>query len=68
MMPGQPGMSKEMCLEGLPAALRTGAVEARYLKVIKPSWCRAPATDWWHKGGTSPWGTAEAADLIAEIR
>jgi elongator complex protein 3 len=69
MMPGQPGMSKEMCLEDFRRLFEQEQWKPDYLKIYPTLIVRGTATyDWWHKGEFDPLDNEEAADLVAEIK
>ena len=69
MMPGQPGMSKEMCLEDFRRIFEQEQWKPDYLKIYPTLIVRGTATyDWWHKGEYDPLGNEEAAELVAEIK
>ncbi|WP_247729106.1 tRNA uridine(34) 5-carboxymethylaminomethyl modification radical SAM/GNAT enzyme Elp3 [Halovivax limisalsi] len=69
MMPGQPGMSKEMCLEDFRELFDNEAWKPDYLKIYPTLVVRGTATyDWWHRDEYDPLTNDEAADLIAEIK
>ncbi|AEH37047.1 tRNA uridine(34) 5-carboxymethylaminomethyl modification radical SAM/GNAT enzyme Elp3 [Halopiger xanaduensis] len=69
MMPGQPGMSKEMCLEDFRRIFEEEEWKPDYLKIYPMLIVRDTATyDWWHRGEFEPLGNDEAAELIAEIK
>ena len=69
MMPGQPGMSREMCLEDFRALFSREEWKPDYLKIYPTLVVRGTATyDWWHRGEYEPLDNDEAADLIAEIK
>jgi len=68
MMPGQPGMSKEMCLEDFRRLFEHENWKPDYLKIYPTLVVRGTATyDWWYKGEYEPLDNDEAADLVAEI-
>ncbi|MCU4925707.1 tRNA uridine(34) 5-carboxymethylaminomethyl modification radical SAM/GNAT enzyme Elp3 [Halobacteria archaeon AArc-dxtr1] len=69
MMPGQPGMSTEMCLEDFRRIFEQEQWKPDYLKIYPMLIVRDTATyDWWHKGEFDPLENEEAAELIAEIK
>ena len=69
MMPGQPGMSREMCLEDFRALFSREEWKPDYLKIYPTLVVHGTATyDWWHRGEYEPLDNDEAADLIAEIK
>jgi len=69
MMPGQPGMSKEMCLEDFRELFESTQWRPDYLKIYPTLVVRGTATyDWWHKDKYDPLDNEEAADLVAEIK
>jgi elongator complex protein 3 len=69
MMPGQPGMSKEMCLEDFRRIFERSEWRPDYLKIYPTLVVEGTATyDWWHRGEFEPLGNEEAAELVAEIK
>jgi len=69
MMPGQPGMSKEMCLEDFRELFESTQWRPDYLKIYPTLVVRGTATyDWWYKDEYDPLDNEEAADLVAEIK
>ncbi|AGB16590.1 histone acetyltransferase, ELP3 family [Halovivax ruber XH-70] len=69
MMPGQPGMSKEMCLEDFRELFANDDWKPDYLKIYPTLVVRGTATyDWWHRDEYDPLTNDEAADLVAEIK
>ncbi|WP_158056245.1 tRNA uridine(34) 5-carboxymethylaminomethyl modification radical SAM/GNAT enzyme Elp3 [Halorussus halophilus] len=69
MMPGQPGMSKEMCLEDFRRLFEDEKWRPDYLKIYPTLVVRGTATyDWWHKDEYEPLQNEEAAELVAEIK
>ncbi|USZ71812.1 tRNA uridine(34) 5-carboxymethylaminomethyl modification radical SAM/GNAT enzyme Elp3 [Natronosalvus halobius] len=69
MMPGQPGMSKEMCLEDFRELFESTQWRPDYLKIYPTLVVRGTATyDWWHNDEYEPLTNEEAADLVAEIK
>ncbi len=69
MMPGQPGMSKEMCLEDFRELFESTQWRPDYLKIYPTLVVRGTATyDWWYKGEYDPLDNEEAAELVAEIK
>jgi elongator complex protein 3 len=69
MMPGQPGMSKEMCLEDFRRIFEHENWKPDYLKIYPTLIVEGTATyDWWHRGEFDPLDNEEAAELVAEIK
>jgi len=68
MMPGQPGMSKEMAREDFRRLFSRPAFRPDYLKIYPTLIVEGTATyDWWHRGEFEPLSSEEAADLVAEL-
>jgi elongator complex protein 3 len=69
MMPGQPGMSKEMCLEDFRRIFERPEWKPDYLKIYPTLVVEGTAIyDSWHRGEFEPLGNDEAAELVAEIK
>jgi elongator complex protein 3 len=69
MMPGQPGMSEEMCLEDFRRLFEDEKWKPDYLKIYPTLVVRGTATyDWWHRDEYEPLRNEEAAELVAEIK
>jgi elongator complex protein 3 len=69
MMPGQPGMSEEMCLEDFRRLFEDEKWKPDYLKIYPTLVVRGTATyDWWHRDEFEPLQNEEAAELVAEIK
>jgi elongator complex protein 3 len=69
MMPGQPGMSKEMCLEDFRRIFERAEWRPDYLKIYPTLVVEGTAVyDWWHEDEFEPLGNDEAAELVAEIK
>jgi len=69
MMPGQPGMSKEMCLEDFRRIFQRPEWRPDYLKIYPTLVVEGTAVyDSWHTGEFEPLGNEEAAELVAEIK
>jgi elongator complex protein 3 len=69
MMPGQPGMSREMCLEDFRRLFDRPAWRPDYLKIYPTLVVEGTAVyDSWHRGEFEPLGNDEAAALVAEIK
>ena len=69
MMPGQPGMSTEMCLEDFRRVFERAEWRPDYLKVYPTLVVEGTATyDWWHRGEFDPLDNDEAAELVAEVK
>jgi elongator complex protein 3 len=69
MMPGQPGMSKEMCLEDFRRIFERSEWRPDFLKIYPTLVVEGTAVyDWWHTDDYDPLGNEEAAELVAEIK
>ncbi|WP_121821372.1 tRNA uridine(34) 5-carboxymethylaminomethyl modification radical SAM/GNAT enzyme Elp3 [Halostella salina] len=69
MMPGQPGMTKEMCLEDFRRLFEDEKWRPDYLKIYPTLVVRGTRTyDMWHDDEYEPLGNDEAAELVAEIK
>lgn len=69
MMPGQPGMSREMALEDFRRLFERPRWRPDYLKIYPTLVVEGTALyDWWHRGEFEPLGNDEAAELVAEIK
>lgn len=69
MMPGQPGMTEEMCLEDFRRLFESSDWRPDYLKIYPTLVVRGTATyDWWRRGEFEPLDNDTAADLVAEIK
>ena len=69
MMPGQPGMSKEMCLEDFRTIFEDPKWRPDYLKIYPTLVVEGTRVyDWWHQGEFEPLNNDEAAELVAEIK
>jgi elongator complex protein 3 len=69
MMPGQPGMSREMCLEDFRRIFERPEYRPDYLKIYPTLVVGGTATyDMYHRGEFEPLDNDEAADLVAEIK
>ncbi|WP_225334449.1 tRNA uridine(34) 5-carboxymethylaminomethyl modification radical SAM/GNAT enzyme Elp3 [Halomicrobium urmianum] len=69
MMPGQPGMSKEMCLEDFRRIFKESEWRPDYLKIYPTLVVEGTVTyDWWRKDEFEPLTNDEAAELVAEIK
>ena len=69
MMPGQPGMSREMCLEDFRRLFERAEWRPDYLKIYPTLVVEGTAIyDWWHEGEFDPLDNDEAAELVAEIK
>ncbi|WP_135828508.1 tRNA uridine(34) 5-carboxymethylaminomethyl modification radical SAM/GNAT enzyme Elp3 [Halorussus halobius] len=69
MMPGQPGMSKEMCLADFRRLFEDEKYRPDYLKIYPTLVVRGTATyDSWHRDEYEPLRNEEAAELVAEIK
>ncbi|PSP37552.1 tRNA uridine(34) 5-carboxymethylaminomethyl modification radical SAM/GNAT enzyme Elp3 [Halobacteriales archaeon QH_7_65_31] len=68
MMPGQPGMSKAMCLEDFRRIFERADWKPDYLKIYPTLVVRDTLTyDMWRRGEYEPLTNDEAAELVAEI-
>ncbi|MFB6179788.1 MAG: tRNA uridine(34) 5-carboxymethylaminomethyl modification radical SAM/GNAT enzyme Elp3, partial [Halorientalis sp.] len=69
MMPGQPGMSEEMCLEDFRRIFSDPDWRPDYLKIYPTLIVEGTATfDMWHRDEYEPLGNDQAAELVAEIK
>ena len=69
MMPGQPGMSKEMCLEDFRRIFEHSDWQPDYLKIYPTLIVEGTVTyDWWRREEFDPLSSEEAAELVAEIK
>jgi elongator complex protein 3 len=69
MMPGQPGMSKAMCLEDFRELFENPDWQPDYLKIYPTLVVRDTITyDMWRQGEYEPLTNEEAAELVAEIK
>ena len=69
MMPGQPGMSKEMCVEDFRRLFERPEWRPDYLKIYPTLVVEGTAVfDWWHRGEFEPLSNEEAAELVARIK
>ncbi len=69
MMPGQPGMSKEMCLQDFRELFENPAWRPDYLKIYPTLVVRDTVTyDMWRRDEYEPLTNEEAAELVAEIK
>ncbi|WP_302080466.1 tRNA uridine(34) 5-carboxymethylaminomethyl modification radical SAM/GNAT enzyme Elp3 [Salinibaculum rarum] len=69
MMPGQPGMSQEMCLEDFRRIFERPEWRPDFLKIYPTLVVEGTAVyDWWHTDEFEPLGNEEAAELVAEIK
>jgi len=69
MMPGQPGMSREMCLEDFRRIFERPEWRPDYLKIYPTLVVEGTAVyDWWHEDEFEPLENEEAAELVAEIK
>jgi len=69
MMPGQPGMSKEMCLEDFRRIFEHTDWRPDFLKIYPTLVVEGTAIyDSWHQGEFEPLDNDEAAELVAEIK
>ncbi|WP_197409722.1 tRNA uridine(34) 5-carboxymethylaminomethyl modification radical SAM/GNAT enzyme Elp3 [Haloferax profundi] len=68
MMPGQPGMTKEMCLEDFRQLFENSDWRPDYLKIYPTLIVRDTITyDMWRRGEYEPLNNEEAADIVAEV-
>ncbi len=69
MMPGQPGMDREMCIEDFRRLFEESEWRPDYLKIYPMLIVRGTATyDMWRRDDFEPLGNEEAAELVAEIK
>jgi elongator complex protein 3 len=69
VMPGQPGMSTEMCLQDFRELFDSSAWRPDYLKIYPTLVVRDTVTyDMWRRDEYEPLTNEEAADLVAEIK
>ncbi|TKR27902.1 tRNA uridine(34) 5-carboxymethylaminomethyl modification radical SAM/GNAT enzyme Elp3 [Natronomonas salsuginis] len=69
MMPGQPGMSAEMCLQDFRELFENADWRPDYLKIYPTLVVRDTITyDMWRRGEYEPLTNEEAAELVAEIK
>jgi len=69
MMPGQPGMSREMCLEDFRRLFEAPEWRPDYLKIYPTLVVEGTAVyDMWHRGEYEPLDNEAAAELVAEIK
>ncbi|WP_254545196.1 tRNA uridine(34) 5-carboxymethylaminomethyl modification radical SAM/GNAT enzyme Elp3 [Halomarina pelagica] len=69
MMPGQPGMSLDMCLEDFRELFENPEWRPDYLKIYPTLVVRGTRTyDMWRRGDYDPLTNEAAADLVAEIK
>ncbi|SFR53665.1 elongator complex protein 3 [Halogeometricum rufum] len=68
MMPGQPGMSKEMCVEDFRQLFENADWRPDYLKIYPTLVVRDTITyDMWRRDEYDPLDNEEAADVVAEV-
>jgi elongator complex protein 3 len=68
MMPGQPGMSQEMCLEDFRRIFEQDQYKPDYLKIYPTLVVRGTRIyDQWRRGDYDPLTNETAAELVAEI-
>ena len=68
MMPGQPGMTREMCLEDFRQLFENPDWRPDYLKIYPTLVVRGTRVyDRWHNDEFDPLSSEEAADLVAEV-
>ncbi|MWG36759.1 tRNA uridine(34) 5-carboxymethylaminomethyl modification radical SAM/GNAT enzyme Elp3 [Halomarina oriensis] len=69
MMPGQPGMTKEMCLQDFRELFESTDWRPDYLKIYPTLVVRGTRTyDMWRRDEYDPLTNEEAAELVAEIK
>jgi elongator complex protein 3 len=69
MMPGQPGMSREMCLEDFRRIFERTEWRPDFLKIYPTLVVEGTAVyDSYHRGEFDPLDNDEAAELVAEIK
>ncbi len=68
MMPGQPGMTKEMCVEDFRQLFENSDWRPDYLKIYPTLVVRDTITyDMWRRDEYEPLDNEEAADVVAEV-
>ncbi|MGM0606410.1 MAG: tRNA uridine(34) 5-carboxymethylaminomethyl modification radical SAM/GNAT enzyme Elp3 [Halobacteriota archaeon] len=68
MMPGQPGMTREMCLEDFRQLFGNDDWRPDYLKIYPTLVVRGTRMyDAWHRGDYEPLDNDAAADVVAEV-
>ena len=68
MMPGQPGMTREMCLEDFRQLFADPRWRPDYLKIYPTLVVRGTRTyDMWRRDDFDPLDNEEAAELVAEV-
>ncbi|WP_323675826.1 tRNA uridine(34) 5-carboxymethylaminomethyl modification radical SAM/GNAT enzyme Elp3 [Halorubellus sp. PRR65] len=68
MMPGQPGMSREMCLEDFRRIFEQEQYKPDYLKIYPTLVVRGTRIyDQWRRGDYDPLTNEAAAELVAEV-
>jgi len=68
MMPGQPGMSKEMCLEDFRRIFEQEQYKPDYLKIYPTLVVRGTRIyDQWRRGDYDPLTNDDAAELVADV-
>ncbi len=68
MMPGQPGMTKEMCLEDFRQLFENDDFRPDYLKIYPTLVVRGTRVyDEWYRGEYEPLDNEAAADIVAEV-
>jgi elongator complex protein 3 len=69
MMPGQPGMSREMCIEDFRRIFERTEWRPDYLKIYPTLVVEGTAVyDSWHRDEFDPLDNDEAAELVAEVK
>ncbi|PSQ02816.1 tRNA uridine(34) 5-carboxymethylaminomethyl modification radical SAM/GNAT enzyme Elp3 [Halobacteriales archaeon QS_5_70_17] len=69
MMPGQPGMSREMCLQDFRELFENADWRPDYLKIYPTLVVRGTRTyDMWRRGEYEPLTNEAAAELVAEVK
>ncbi|WP_138006805.1 tRNA uridine(34) 5-carboxymethylaminomethyl modification radical SAM/GNAT enzyme Elp3 [Halalkalirubrum salinum] len=68
MMPGQPGMTREMCLEDFRQLFENDDFRPDYLKIYPTLVVRGTRVyDEWYRGEYEPLDNEAAADIVAEV-
>ena len=68
MMPGQPGMTREMCLEDFRQLFSNSDYKPDYLKIYPTLVVRDTLTyDMWRRGEYEPLDNEEAAEIVGEV-
>jgi elongator complex protein 3 len=69
MMPGQPGMTKEMCIEDFRRIFQNSDWKPDYLKIYPTLVVKGTRVyDMWKRGDFEPLSNEEASDLVAQVK